>query len=525
MKAIFPKKVSLGVYSLVLSLYTLLAFHFPFLRHAAQQVESGWSGIVILVSLFLLLAGLNFFFYYLATWLGRIVGKILISLTLVGDAIMLYFVNNYDVLVTDEMMGNVFRTQFSEASGFFSFSFILYIVFLGIVPSVYVLGRKVDYGSWKRFLSWIGGAVGAVLVLAFGNMASWPWIDKNATELGSMLMPWSYIVNTFRYYDGERKKNVQEIPLPDATFSNEDPQVLVLMIGESARRDHFAYYGYERNTNPYTASDGLTALVADSYTTYTAGSLKAILEYQPTGDLYEILPNYLYRHGVDVSWRTSNWGEPPVHIEKYEKVGDLKARYPEADERYDGILLAGLKEEIQSSTAPKILVVLHTNTSHGPAYNTKYPPEFETFTPVCNTVEMAKTDRQQLLNAYDNSIVYTDWLMHQVISVLRDIPERRSAFIYLSDHGESLGENGLYMHGVPISMAPKEQIEIPFLVWTSESTAQTSSLQTAAPASDAAPALKVKSLDKVGQHHIFHSVMRFFGMTSPIYNPDLDIFE
>ena len=119
---------------------------------------------------------------------------------------------------------------------------------------------------------------------------------------------------------------------------------------------------------------------------------------------------------------------------------------------------------------------------------------------------MAKTDRQQLLNAYDNSIVYTDWLIHQVISVLRSIPERRSALIYLSDHGESLGENGLYMHGVPISMAPKEQIEIPFLVWTSD-------------------ALKVKSLDKVGQHHIFHSVMRFFGMSSPIYNPELDIFE
>ena len=265
--------------------------------------------------------------------------------------------------------------------------------------------------------------------------------------------------------------------------------------------------------------------MADSYTTYTAGSLKAILEYKPTGDLYEILPNYLYRHGVDVTWRTSNWGEPPVHIEKYEKVGDLKARYPEADERYDGILLAGLKEEIQSSTAPKVLVVLHTNTSHGPAYNTKYPPEFETFTPVCNTVEMAKTDRQQLLNAYDNSIVYTDYLIHGVIDILRDIPGRRSAFIYLSDHGESLGENGLYMHGVPISMAPKEQIEIPFLVWTSESTAQTVSPLTASPASDAVPALKVKPLDKVGQHHIFHSVIRFFGMSSPIYNPDLDIFE
>ncbi len=530
-KTLAPAKARLAAYSAALSLYTLLAFHLPFFRHVLKQIESGWSGVVIVVSLVLLLLVLNFFFYYLITWLGRFVGKCVVSLTLVGDAIMLYFVNNYDVLVTDEMMGNVFRTQYSEASGFFSFSFVLYVLFLGVLPSVYVFARKVDYGSWKRLLSHVGGSLAAVLLIAFGNMPSWPWIDKNATELGSMLMPWSYVVNTFRYFDGERKKNVQEIRLPDATFEddgagagavNDGPEVLVLMIGESARRDHFSYYGYPRATNPYTAGDGLAALMAESYTTYTAGSLKAILEYKPVNELYEILPNYLYRHGVDVSWRTSNWGEPPVHIGKYEKAGDLKARFPEEDERYDGILLAGLKEDILASEASRIFVVLHTNTSHGPAYNTKYPPEFEHFTPVCNTVEMAKADREALLNAYDNSIVYTDWLIHQVIATLREIPSRRSALIYLSDHGESLGENNLYMHGVPISIAPKEQIEIPFLVWISSwDAAQAASF-------DANPALRIKpGLEEriVGQHHVFHSVMRFFGMTSPIYNPELDIFE
>ena len=113
-------------------------------------------------------------------------GKCIISFTLVGDAVMLYFVNNYDVLVTDEMMGNVLNTQYSEASGFFSFAFILYLI-LGIAPSVYVFMRKLEYGSWKRLFANVGITVGLLLAAVFGNMKNWPWIDKNSTELGSLI--------------------------------------------------------------------------------------------------------------------------------------------------------------------------------------------------------------------------------------------------------------------------------------------------------------------------------------------------
>jgi lipid A ethanolaminephosphotransferase len=231
-----------------------------------------------------------------------------------------------------------------------------------------------------------------------------------------------------------------------------------------------------------------------------------LLSYQPGGKLYEILPNYLSRTGVDVTWRTSNWGEPPVHIQKYHKAGKLREMYPEADGRYDGILTAGLKEMIEASDNNKLFIVLHTGTSHGPTYNKKYPAEFEAFTPVCNTVEMSKADPVELMNAYDNTILYTDYLVHNVIEQLRGITDRRSCVLFVSDHGESLGENNLYMHGVPMSMAPKEQIEIPFIVWTSDKT-------------------PVKPLEKVGQYHVFHSVLDFLGIESPIFNEELNIFE
>ena len=504
---LFKDKIKLTTMCVVLSVFTVLAYHFPFFSLVLKNTEGGLNGTLIFAGLAVLMLALDFFFYYLILYVGRFVGKCILAFTFIADAITLYFINSYEVLITDKMMGNVFNTQFSEASGFFSLSAVMYVVFLGILPCIYIFVQKVEYGSFKRFMANIGAGLGIVLAVALGHMKNWPWIDRNSTELGSLLMPWSYTVNTFRYYSAEKKRNAKEILLPDAEIVKGSRDVCVLIIGESARRDHFSLYGYERQTNPFTAKDSVTALIADAAATYTTAGVKAILSHEPSSKLYEILPNYMNRAGVDVTWRTSNWGEPPVHIEKYHKVKDLKARYPEADDRYDGILLEGLKEDILASDKAKTLVVIHTNTSHGPTYFKKYPSEFEEFTPVCTTVEMSKADTQELMNAYDNSIIYTDWLIHSVIETLKEIPDVRSCMMYVSDHGESLGENNLYMHGVPMSMAPAEQVEIPFIVWDSDENTS------------------IKNLEKVGQYHVFHSIMNFLGIESPIYDEEKNIFE
>ena len=503
----FAKKASLTVYCLVLALFTLVAFHGPFFRRLLQNVDGGANGVILAVSAAVLLFALDFLLYWVLVYLFRFIGKCIVAFTLFGDAVMLYFVNDYEVLVTDEMMGNVIHTQTNEAAGFFSFSFVLYVLLLCAVPCIYVFARKLDYGSWKRFFAGVGLSLAAALAVAFGNMKNWPWIDRNAPVLGSLLMPWSYTVNTFRFLGAERSKNVQEILLPDVTEVSESRDVCVLFIGESVRRDRFSLYGYGRETNPYTSRDSVTALAAHASATYTTAGVKAILEPFPSGDLYEILPNYLQRAGVDVSWRTSNWGEPPVHTQKYYRIGELRERYPEEDGRYDGVLLAGLREEIEASDSAKVFVVIHAYTNHGPAYHTDYPAEFEVFTPVSSTVEMAKVSKEELDNAYDNSIVYTDWLIHSVIETLRAVPDRRSCVLFVSDHGESLGENNLYMHGVPLAMAPREQIEIPFVVWTSD------------------PSLRVKPLEEVGQYHVFHSVLAFFGIGTPVFDENKNIFE
>ena len=492
--------------SLVLSIFTTLAFHIPAFKAVLENIEGGWNGTLIFASVAILMLAANYFFYYLLLWLGRIVGKIIIAFTFIADAISLYFINTYEVLITDMMMGNVFNTRFSEAEGFFSLSAVLYILFLGVPPCIYLFAKKTDYKTFKGFLKNIGTSLLIILLVVLANMRNTLWIDNNSTQLGSLLMPWSYTVNSIRYYNRVKKRNQKEILLPDAKFTNDSKDVCVLIIGESARRQNFSLYGYERNTNPLLASDSVKTYIANSAATYTTAAVKAILDHKETGKLYEILPNYFYRNGADVIWRSYNWGQPPLHIDKYISHRGLAERYPDADARYDGLLLAGLKEEIEASDNNKLLIILHLSTSHGPTYNQKYPAEFEVFKPVCQTVEISTADKQELLNAYDNTILYTDYLVHSTIEILKGITDRRCCMMFVSDHGESLGEDNLFMHGMPKNIAPKEQFEIPFIVWQNDANTT------------------MKEFDEVEQYYVFHSLMNYLGMESEIYNENMNIF-
>ena len=189
---LFKQKVSLSVYALTLAVFTVAAFHIPFFKHALSCIEGGFNGVVLMVSAALLLLLLDYLVIYLLVYLGRFVGKCIVwFFFLFGNAIALYFVNDYHVIITDDMMSNVWHTQYSEASGFFSLGFVLYPLLLGVLPGIYVFARKVDYGSWKRALATIGIGLALLLTVVFGNMKNWPWIDRNSTELGGLSMPWS----------------------------------------------------------------------------------------------------------------------------------------------------------------------------------------------------------------------------------------------------------------------------------------------------------------------------------------------
>jgi lipid A ethanolaminephosphotransferase len=289
---------------------------------------------------------------------------------------------------------------------------------------------------------------------------------------------------------------------------------VVLVIGESARKANFQLYGYQRPTNPFLSKQaGLKVYQATSCATYTTAGTKDILEPKNSDELYELLPNYAFRTGVDVAWRTSNWGEPPIHIDEYLTDTELADLYPDENADFDGILFKGLRERIASSKKNKVLIILHTSTSHGPKYADKYPKEFEVFKPVARSVEEGEANVNLLVNAYDNTILYTDYLLDGLINTLRSLDGWHSAMIFISDHGESLGENKIFMHGLPMRLAPKVQYEIPFLVWTSENFRDYKSHS-----EQSLPAI-------LEQHYVFHSVLNLLSIQSPAYNKDFDIFK
>lgn len=531
-KAWFAKPLNVMWMSLALSLYTLVAFHMPLFGAVVDTTSPGWNRIFLLFSGVMLIAAVNFAVYYILLYGARIVGKVIISILLLGNSIALYFINSYEVLLSREMMGNVFNTNAAEATSYFSFGAVLYVLLLGVLPVVWLIWRKVEYGKVGRFLKSIAAVLGIVVVVVIANMGNtlWVdsgvtmvggvqqskrntvnmgnmlWVDHNATQLGSLFLPWSYAVNSVRFFNHQRAQQREAIVLPDVSSVAEGKDVVVLVIGESARSANFSLYGYERITNPLLSEADITVYKARASATYTTAGVKAILSHKPVDEPYEILPEYLERAGMDVMWRTSNSGEPKMHLASYLKPRDLEQIYPDGDARYDEILIEGLKEEIENSESDKMLIVLHTSTSHGPTYNKKYPMEFERFTPVCTTVEMSDADPASLINAYDNTILYTDYLLNSIIELLSQVEGRRSAMIYVSDHGESLGERGLFMHGMPMSMAPSEQVDIPFIVWTSDD------------------ATELKPFEEVGHYHVFHSVLGFLGVESEVYNPEYDIF-
>ena len=494
----------------IMSSLLFILFHYPFFKFVFNNVDyKSFTGVSIIVSLVIAMLVANAFALFLIFFFSRLVGKILLVLFFIINAVAVYFINTYSVIIDESMIGNVLNTNYSESSSFFSIKLVLYVVFLGILPSIFIIKAKIITVTVKKFLVSISLTLLFLLTLAFANASNWLWIDKNSKTLGGLAMPWSYAVNIPLFYIHQFKKNEKEILLPDATIKDNEKSVVILVIGESARSENFSLYGYPKNTNPLLSKiPNVSHFNATSDATYTTAGIKSIVEHENTDELYEILPNYLYRNNVDVIWRTTNWGEPPVHIKNYQNREALMPNCKGDDCDYDGILLSGLKEQILASKKNKILIVLHTSTSHGPTYSKKYPAQFEIFKPVCNSVELGNCSHTELVNAYDNTIVYTDYLLANVIEDLKQLQEYKSAMIFVSDHGESLGENNLYMHGLPRSIAPKQQYEIPFIVWTSDNSAR-----------------QMKPNKILTQNYVFHSVLNFLNIQSPVYKEQMNIFK
>ena len=224
------KEQNLTTFASTLSLLNVILFHAPFFQYVLDHISAGFNGYLIVLSLLLILFLANFLAFTLLLFLGGLIGKILVAAFFMCNAMSLYFINTYNVMLDDTMMGNFWNTQYSEASGFFSWAMLGYGLVLGILPTLYIFAVKVKTGGFKRFFATLGITIGSILLVAGGNTKNFTWIDKHAPVIGSLLLPWSYTVNSIRWHNQQKKANAKEILLPDAVITDNSKKAIVLVI-------------------------------------------------------------------------------------------------------------------------------------------------------------------------------------------------------------------------------------------------------------------------------------------------------
>jgi len=219
--------------------------------------------------------------------------------------------------------------------------------------------------------------------------------------------------------------------------------------------------------------------------------------------------------GVEVLWRDNNSDSKGVadRIDFEDFRDENKNPICDPECRDEGMLI-GLQDYINERSEKDILVVLHTMGSHGPAYHKRYPEAFEVFTPACLTNQLNECSDKQINNAYDNTIVYADYVMAKTLELLKNnASDRDTAMFYISDHGESLGEKGVYLHGMPYFMAPQEQIHVPAIMWFDKRFGEAVN----------AEALGSTVNLTLSHDNLFHTLLGMMRVSTDVYDQNLDI--
>lgn len=475
-----------------------------------------------------------FWFFSLIT-LPR-VGKPLIMLLLVLSAASDYALQNLGIVINSDMIRNFAETNVREARDLVTLHACFYVLIIGVIPTILVYRTNIVFLPFKqelcrRLLCFLFGllTIGVIASVSYKEYASF---GRNNKQVRYYINTFNYIYAVGRYYkracDAKREFVILDkapTVLPNKT---DKPRVLVLIVGETARAQNFSLYGYEKETNPLLAENDEIISFKDvtSCGTATAVSLPCMFSHLPrkqfsvTEALYtQNLLDIAKAAGYDVIWKDNDDGCKKV----CNRVGKIDARdgnkqpYCFGDYCHDDILLDGFEERLKD-ISKDTLIVLHTMGSHGPTYFKRYPDRFKKFIPACDTANLQDCTQEQIINTYNNTIVYTDYIIASVIETLKKHDELQSGMLYVSDHGESLGENNFYLHGLPYAIAPDFQKKVPMILWLSESAETSLGVDKAC--------LKQHAETGAFSHdNYFHSVLRLLSIRSTAYEQKLDVFK
>lgn len=500
-----------------------------FWQSAAPHPWTQWRWTL---SLFLLVTAAHGVWLSLLVW--RRTARVVLSALVVVAAIAGHYMAAYGIYIDADMVRNVLHTDWREASELMGVDAALPV--LAAMPALVVIWRvRIRERSWRRALfmrtAFLAGVVAVGVLGVLPSTQQLTAFLRNQREVRYLVTPANVLVSLAKVVSEEPPGHASALlPIgqdavqsPAATMRR--PRLLVLVVGETARAANWGLNGYARQTTPELAK---RRVLNFPHVAACGSSTEVSLPcmFSPLGrehyDEREIrshqsLLHVLQRAGVATRWRDNQSGCKGVCDGL--PVEDLRARTDaglcDGTRCHDGILLSGLAEAARRVNGDQV-IVLHMLGNHGPTYAERYPRDFGVYTPVCTTSDLERCTRAQITNAYDNALRYTDHVLASAIDRLTDLPGYDTALLYVSDHGESLGENGLYLHGMPYSIAPREQLEVPMVAWFSDGWRRSMDLDERCLRRQAA----------AGHSHddLFHTVLGLTDVRTALYRPDHDIF-
>ena len=540
MEKLFARRIDASLLVLVVALLLASLGNMTFWKVLARAAGGvSLASLPMLAGTFLIVV--LFFNACLTLASFRYVAKpVLIALVLAASAVG-YFIAAYGIVIDKAMIQNVFETDTREATELISWQMAARIGLLGALPSLLIARANIQFPSGLKGLIRRSSNAGGSLLLAFVLLALLfkslaPTLHEHR-ELRFLLTPTNFIQAVHGYLRNRWAADVVVAPLgrdavKGAAWTGHQRRTLtVIVVGETARAANFSLNGYPRVTNPLLARQAglINFSRVSSCGTATAVSVPCVFSAFGRADYsqskavsQEGLLDVLAHAGFEVLWRDNNSGCKGacdrIHYEDLSRP-DGKNPYCNADECYDERLLDGLPE-LLSHSSKDLVVVLHQKGSHGPAYASRYPQGFGRFGPVCMTNDFEKCSRESIVAAYDNTILYTDYFLSKTIDRLRAMAAAQdadTAMLYFSDHGESLGENNVYLHGAPYMFAPREQTEVPMMLWMSDGFSERFRIDRRC--------LAARRSEPLSHDNVFHSVLGMLDVNTAVLNPRLDIFH
>ena len=461
--------------------------------------------------------------------------KPLLALLFVVTAFAVHFMTRYKVYLDTAMLRNVLATDVREARDLMTWSLIPQLLLYAALP-IWLLSRiRLRQRSFGRALLVRAGSLLLALLVAggavFANFQDLASLMRNNRELRFLVTPANYLYSLTQVARSQAKEadRVREPVGADAVpgagwNGRQKPVVMVMVLGETARAANWGLSGYARQTTPELAAEAGIINFADvsSCGTDTETSLPCI--FSPWGRRAydetrirssESVLDVVARAGFRVVWVDNQSGCKGV-CNGVESLRPDPAKSPAqcaSGECFDGALVDTL-QQLVSETPGNLLIVLHQMGNHGPAYFKRYPDEFKQFTPACEDPDLPKCSNESIVNAYDNAIRYTDHVVASLVRTLREHEAHDSALLYVSDHGESLGEKGLFLHGVPFKIAPDVQTKVPMVMWFSAGFPASFALDQGC--------IGQVATTPLSHDHLFHSLLGLLDVKTSAYTPEMD---